>query len=487
MPLDDPQGEIIRLAASCQFDPERWSRVAFDWGHGELADHTGPRRWQSTINRQIRDHLADPAKRYQPLRIAVASGHGIGKSAEIAMISNWAMSCWADANVLITANTGPQLETKTSPEVGTWFRRSITSDWFDVSTMSIKSKDPAHEKSWRLDFATWSIHNTQAFAGLHNEGKIIVLIFDEASGIDAKVWEVALGALTDANTVIIWLAFGNPSENIGMFRECFRKYRHRWLTHQIDSRTVEGTNVEYLQSIVDDFGEDSDQARIRVKGEFPRQSAMQFISEEYIDAAKERHLRPDQYKFAPVILGVDPAWTGADTLEIYLRQGLYSKHLLSLPKNDNDIEVAMYIVQLEDQYKADAVFIDMGYGTGIYSAGKTMGRAWRLVEFAGKATDQGFLNKRAEIWGTMRRWLMEGGAIDPKDRILSTDLSSVQAKAHNAGKIQLLSKEEMKKLGLPSPNRGDALALTFAQPVRKRDGIGHGNHVRVKVDYNPLA
>jgi len=484
----DPTDEIIEMAADCQHDPDKWSLMAFDWGHGELSNHSGPRQWQRDINRTIRDHLANPETRHQPLRIAVASGHGIGKSAQMGMISNWAMSCWSDAKVLITSNTGDQLATKTSPEIALWFRRAITSTWFNTATMSIKSRDPAHENTWRLDFVTWSENNTEAFAGLHNEGRIIVLLFDEASGIAQKVWEVALGALTDENTVIIWIAFGNPTQNSGMFRECFRKFRHRWLTRHIDSREVEGTNKAYLQQIVDDYGEDSDEARVRVRGQFPRQSAMQFISEADVDAARNRHLRPDQYSFAPVIIGVDPAWTGADTLEIYLRQGLCSRHLLTLPRNDNDVQVANILARLEEEHQADAVFIDAGYGTGIKSAGDVMGRAWRLVWFGGKAIDPGYLNKRAEMWGQMKRWLKAGGVIDPKDTILYTDLTTPETKPHLQGKVQLESKEDMKKRGMPSPNRADALALTFSEPVVKRIApIGSQDAGFAVVDYDPLG
>lgn len=485
----DINDDIIDLAVSCRYDPRRWAKVAWDWGHGELAKHRGPRAWQQDINQIIFDHLASP-KRFQPLRIAVASGHGIGKSAQMGMVANWAMSCWSDAKVLITSNTGDQLQTKTSPEISTWFRRAITAHWFDIATMSIKSRDKEHEKTWRLDFVTWSEYNTEAFAGLHNEGKIIVLLFDEASGIADKVWEVALGALTDENTVIIWIAFGNPTQNTGAFRECFRTYRHRWHHRHIDSRDVEGTNKEYLQSIIDDDpdGEDGDVARVRVRGQFPRQSAMQFISEADVDAARSRHLRPEQYKFAPVIIGVDPAWTGDDSLEIYLRQGLYSKSLMSIPRNDNDVQIANIIARLEVEHEADAVFVDAGYGTGIVSAGQVMGRSWRLIWFGGKALDPGYFNKRAEMWGTMKQWLKAGGAIDPKDTALYTDLTSPLTKPHLEGKVQLESKEEMKKRHLPSPNKGDALALTFAEPVAKRTvPIGGNNHSAVVVDYNPLG
>lgn len=485
----DPNDAIVELAASCRFDPGKWARVAWDWGVVELADYDGPRDWQDDIFRVIAAHLANPATRFQPLQISVASGHGIGKSASMGMISNWAMSCWEDAKLVTTANTEGQLRTKTAPEIGKWFRMSITAKWFDIQTMSIKSRDNTRSDSWRQDFIPWSEHNTEAFAGLHNKGKIIVLMFDEASKIHDKVWEVAEGALTDENTVIIWIVYGNPTRNSGRFRECFRRFRHRWIGRQIDSRTVPGTNKTFLQRLVDDHGEDSDIVKVRVRGQFPSQSAMQFIGADDVDAARARHLRKEQYSFAPVIIGVDPAWTGDDKLEIMLRQGLYSKSLATLERNDNDVQVANLIARLEDEHNADAVFVDAGYGTGIVSAGQVMGRSWRLIWFSGKPIDTGYLNKRAEMWGTGKQWLKAGGVIDGADEELYQDLIGPETVPRLDGKIQLESKENMKERGLPSPNKGDALMLTFAEPVAKRNrwAVGGGNHSQVAVDYNPLG
>lgn len=493
-------GHLIELAAACQFSPRMWSRVAWDWGVGELADYDGPRAWQDDINGTIERHLANPQTRYQPLQIAVSSGHGIGKSAEMGMLSNWAMSCFEDCKIVTTANTEGQLRTKTGPEIGKWFRMSATAHWFDIQTMSIKSRDPERSESWRQDFIPWSEHNTEAFAGLHNKGKIILLLFDEASKIHDKVWEVAEGALTDENTIIIWVVFGNPTRNSGRFRECFRRFRHRWIGRQIDSRTVPGTNKAFLQRIVDDNGEDSDVVKVRIRGQFPSQSAMQFISADAADAAQKVHLRRDQYSFAPVIIGVDPSWTGDDATVIYLRQGLYSKKLASIPKNDNDGEVAALVARFEDEYQADAVFVDAGYGTGIVSFGKVMGRSWELVWFSSrKVIDPGYYNMRAYIWGQMKRWLLSGGAIDPQDGVIYQDLVGPETVPRADGLIQLESKQDMKERGIPSPNDADALALTFARPVMKKvrahdtvtlpDGTqvrrGAGTHM-ADTDYDPL-
>ncbi len=96
---------------------------------------------------------------------------------------------------------------------------------------------------------------------------------DEASAIDDTIWEVTEGALTDENTEMIWAVFGNPTRTSGRFRECWGRLRHRWRTRQLDSREVEGTNKIQLAKYIEDYGEDSDFARVRVRGMVPEPAA----------------------------------------------------------------------------------------------------------------------------------------------------------------------------------------------------------------------
>ena len=464
----------IRLAAcyrekkarDSRLDPKSYCLTAFSWGEGDLKSE-GPRKWQLDVLETISAHLNNPEVKYQPLRIAVASGHGIGKSALIGQISNWAMSNFRDCKIVMTANTQRQLQTKTMPEVSKWFRKSIHREDFTINATSIHSKDKERAESWRLDAIPWSENNTEAFAGLHNQGKIIVLIFDEGSAISDIVWDVAEGALTDENTIVIWLVFGNPTRNVGRFKDCFGKLKHRWKTWQIDSRTVEGTNKILIDQWVKDYGENSDFVKVRVRGLFPSASFKQFISLEDVDAAFGRDMKENQYSFAPKILTVDPAWEGDDELVIGLRQGLHFKILRTIPKNDNDIQIANLVMSLEDEEGADVVFIDGGFGTGIISAGKTFGRKWQIVWFGEKSNDEGCLNKRSEMWMLMRNWLKEGGSI-PKDPVLHQDLITPEAVPRLDGKLQLESKKDIKGRNLPSPNRADALALSFAHPITKK-------------------
>ncbi|EAU4681387.1 terminase [Salmonella enterica subsp. diarizonae] len=461
------QEQLIDDIASFTHDPYSYALYAFPWGEEgtDLEHHSGPREWQKWLLTEIRDHLQNKQTRHQPLMIAVSSGHGIGKSAGISMVLSWAMSTCEDCKAVVTANTENQLRTKTWPEVIKWANLSITKDWFSTPATAIYSNEEGHDKNWRADAIPWSENNTEAFAGLHNERKRIVVIFDEASNIADKVWEVAEGALTDENTEIIWIAFGNPTRNTGRFRECFRKYRHRWKVKQIDSRTVEGTNKEQIAKWIEDYGEDSDFVKVRVRGLFPSSSDIQFIPQNYADAAMNRQLDHGQYSFAPKIIGVDPAYTGSDEASIYLRQGLHSRLLGTYPKTDDDVMFAQIVASFEDEHKVDAVFIDFGYGTGIHSIGKSWGRSWRLVNFAGESKDPQMLNKRGEMWNAMKSWLNEGGSID--DQQTADEIVAPEYKVKLDGKIVLESKDDMKRRGVPSPNRADALALTFAFPVVK--------------------
>lgn len=465
--MQETLSDVVQFLADYTHDPYKFVLAAFPWGEKgtEIEHMTGPQAWQ-------RDVLEDIGKGMQDIstatKTAVASGNGIGKSALVSWIILWAMATHEDTRGVVTANTEAQLRAKTWAELAKWYRLFIAKEMFRFTATSIFSVQEGHERTWRIDAIPWSKDNPEAFAGLHNQGKRILMIFDEASAIYNEIWEVAEGAMTDRDTEIIWCAFGNPTRNQGKFFECFERGRRQWKCRQIDSRTVDISNKAQLKTWQEEYGEESDFFKIHVRGIFPSSSDNQLISREIAEAGRRRELATRSYEFAPVIIGVDPAWTGEDMLAIVLRQGLYSKVLETTAKNNNDMAVARRIAMYEDEYQAAAVFIDMGYGTGIYSAGKDGGRSsWRLVAFGEKATQPQYLNKRVEMWCEMKKWLTEGGSIDD-DRLLG-ELTAPEVYINSAGKQVLEGKAEMKKRGLASPNIADALALTFAFPVKASD------------------
>lgn len=464
----DDQKTLVAFARKCRYDPLLFAETAWPWGvEGTPLADKHIRDWQTWVLDDIAQHLLNPETRYDICRIAVASGHGIGKSACMGMVSTWALCVFDRPRILLTANTEGQLRTKTSPEIGYWVRNSAYAEFFDIDTLSIKLA--AQPEQHRLDLTPWSESNTEAFQGLHALGRAVVVMLDEASSVPKSIWEVILGALTDEDTVLILLAFGNPTQATGEFRNCFGKDRHMWTTYNIDSRTVEGTNKKVLSQIIEKYGVDSDVAKVRVRGLFPSQSSRQFIPEHLVDLAMEKHLPKTSYDFAPKIITCDPAWTGEDELVIAMRQGLHFQILETMARNTNDVEVGRLLANLEVKHDADAVFIDMGWGTGIYSYGITIGRDWRLISFGSAASKPGYVNKRAEMYADALEWLEAGGVLPP-DAKLREDIISVQSKPRPDGSILLMSKEDMKKdqkIGT-SPDRADAWVLTFAEPVVKR-------------------
>jgi len=463
--------ELTERMVSCSYDPYAFVMSSFPWGEGELKEFSGPDEWQTAFLKDIRDKLkAGAITVWQAILKAISSGHGVGKSALVSWLILWAISTHENTRGIVTANTESQLKTKTWAELAKWYRLFIAKHWFKLTATALYHVSPEHEKTWRFDMIPWSEEKTEAFAGLHNKGNRIVVIFDEASAIPDKIWEVTEGALTDENTEILWFVFGNPTRNTGRFHACFNNLRHRWSHQQIDSRNVKITNKIQINKWIEDYGDDSDFVRVRVKGEFPRASDHQFIPMDIVEAARKRHFQENQYNFAAVIIGVDRGWS-ADETKFVLRQGLFSKILATFNKGEDDMIVAGHLARLEDQYKADAVFIDFGYGTGVYSAGKQMNRKWQMIQFGSTAIDARYANKRTEMWGLMKEWLHGGGAI-PDDQDLANDLIGPEAYelqvGPRAGKLILESKDDMRERGLKSPDSGDALALTFAMPVKNK-------------------
>lgn len=475
--LSPEELELATDIGGYTLDPVGLTKYVFPWESAVLKT-PGPRTWQNETLEFIQKHLADPETRFHPLQIAVASGHGIGKSALIAMIMEWAMSTCEDCKVICTAGTGKQLQTKTVPEVQKWFRLAINKHWWDINAESIKVKDPAHQALWRTDFITWNAKASEPFAGLHNQGKRIIIIFDEASSIDDIIWEVTEGALTDEDTEIIWIAFGNPTRNTGEFYRAITG-ANRWKKRQIDSRTVEGTNKDLLDAQINEWGEDSDRARVRIKGEFPRGGSTQFIPGDLVSAARRRIV--EGYQSMPVILAVDVARFGDNRSVIFKRQGRKSEicggkangvfYGIDTQKLGGMVQEAI------DREHPDAVVIDgdgiggavvdfltaRGYGLRTWPDGRKM----VLVEFHGGGASRDphkYFNKRAEIWGDMKDWL-SGGQI-PDDPEIDTDLTGPDYGYHpTKGCIVLETKDEMRTRGVDSPDFGDSLAMTFGVKV----------------------
>ena len=236
--------------AKCYDDPLRFVLFAFPWGERpetslvELPEpwrsrypgcRYGPDKWAcqlfDDISRDVINNAFDGRHAVPPLRYAVSSGHGIGKSAITAWLVCWIMATRPNSKGVVTANTAAQLETKTWAEIKKWMGMSVVSDLFEIKATSIQAKEAPD--SWRVDALTCREENAESFAGQHAASATPFYIFDEASAIPEAIYEVAEGGLTDGEPMIF--LFGNPTRNSGRFFETFHKSKKFWNTRKIDS------------------------------------------------------------------------------------------------------------------------------------------------------------------------------------------------------------------------------------------------------------
>src|SRR5262245_46139646 len=348
---------LLEWLAKVSRDPYAFVMGAFPWGEADsrLKDFPhGPEPWQIEILNLIKAGLIDINKAIQ---LATASGHGVCKTALVSWIILWAISTKPDTRGVITANTETQLKTKTWAELGKWFHMFIAKEYFSFTATALFAKDTAHEKTWRIDMVPWSERNTEAFAGLHNKGRRILVVFDEASAIPDIIWETTEGALTDSETEIIWAVFGNPTRNTGRFRECFPGQRHskEWRTKQVDSREVSLTNKDQIASWISAYGEDSDFVRIRVRGVFPRTGEQEFISAETVAAATSREAYSEPKD--ALVIGVDVARFGSNETVIWFRKGRDARSIPPVRlRGASTIEVAGKVSEAVQRYRVDGVF-----------------------------------------------------------------------------------------------------------------------------------
>ncbi len=493
----EPPDAAAALLEACRRDPLRWVEEAFAWDRGRLAGHAGPQPWQREALAEIGRRLTalpepgregeEPDDTGAAIRLAIASGHGIGKSAFVAWLILWALTTRPDTQVVVTANTETQLRTKTWVQLATWHRRCRFSKGFKLSGLSLAAADPGHARTWRCDAVPWNETNPEAFAGLHNQGGRILLVFDEASAIPDVIWETAEGALTDRDTEILWLVAGNPTKASGRFRECFGRYAHRWSRRQIDSRSVGFTNKAQIAQWVEDYGEDSDFVRVRVRGVFPRVGTAQFVASDLVEQAQAREAAHGLQD--PVVVGVDVARYGGDETVIAVRVGRDARTHAWIPLRGLDsMQVAARVVEVIRRLRPDAVVVDGGgVGAGVVDRLREVGHPVIEANFGGRADDpRVYADKGAEMWGRLRDWLA-GGAL-PADPLLRDQLVGREYGYSPTLQIRLERKQDMKARGLASPDRADALALTFWAEWGARDpgALDPAAASGLKAEWNPF-
>lgn len=477
--------EILEHLIALQDDPLAFVMFAFPWGEPNtpLANQSGPRDWQVEALTDIRNHVIKNRQNsiagFDPtvLQMARASGRGIGKSAFLAWVALWMFCTVPTSTTIVSANTEQQLKSTTFPEIKKWATMSIMNTWFDYQAMSIRPSDwltdtlkqttSLDDSYWFIQARLWSEESPDAYAGLHSQAGMAVL-FDEASGIPSVIWPVAAGFFTDKTIHRIWVAISNPRNPSGAFFECFNKNRNLWNTATIDARSIRENDQTTYENIIQQFGPDSDEARVEVYGQFPRQGDQQFIGRGVVSEAVQRKGYVDTG--APLVIGVDPARFGDDEAVIAFRQGNDARVAPFRRYKRCDLtELADHVVEAVNEYNPAAVFVEGdGVGGGLADILKRQRVNVIEVTMGGKAQDSDkYANHRTEVWARMRDWL-DRSAI-PEDERLVTDLTAPEYGYTTKGQLRLEPKDKMKKRGYDSPDSADALAVTFSRVVARTD------------------
>ncbi len=488
--------DLFDWLASVKDDPLAFTLGAFPWGEGVLANYDGPMPWARELMQDVKYGLLDLNTAIQ---LAVASGHGIAKSATVAQLILWAFSTFPDTRGVVTANTENQLRTKTWSELGKWFNLCFFArDHFNLTATSLTSKDPERERTWRIDMVPWSEKNPQAFAGMHNAGKRLLIIFDEASEINDIIWETTEGAFTDADTQLMWFVFGNPTKSTGRFRDCFPggRFEKYWKHRQIDSRSVSISNKKYIARLIEAYGgEDNDIIRYRVLGQFPLAGLMEFFSPTEIEAAMARVPIPEIT--APLALGVDVARFGANASVIFPRRGRDARTLdRERFQGLSTIELTDRIVSSNARLEADGIMVDGGgVGGGVVDNIRHRRLHCYEVQFGGRDvvynstwgnSGERYANNRAAMYGNCRTWLKTGCL--PNDPGLRHQMLSIRYTYTKKDEILLERKEDLvdeNGYGI-SVDDIDALCLTFAHPLTKKEFARSGEEAVVS-EYDPYS
>lgn len=487
---EEERAEFLEWVYSFRWRPFDWVLACYPWGE-EGTNLVGRHLevWQIKFLRDLQEDMqrieASGADLMpvinEVIRTSTATGHGVGKTALVAWLIHWFATMFGrEPEIVVTADTETQLDTKTWKQLLIWQHLAINGWMFEWTATRYKMRE--EPEKWFAAKITWSESNPQAFAGTH--GRYILIVFDEASGISDSIWETIEGANTTG--LVIFACFGNMTQPEGGFYDTQHKLRHRYRCYHVDAREVSFANLKEIEQWREDWGEDSDFFRVRVRGLAPKQKWNQFIDSEDVSGAVARNIAlrdiPDSI---PNLMGVDVARGQTDSNVILCRRGRKVHPTIKAFYSRDIVQIAATVAKSIMEMQPDLVYIDAtGVGGGVYDelvhrgfgaicVAVYVGDTRSLTDIERKI----FANLRCVIWERMRQWLKIGDI--PAHARLQTDLTCPTFTHQRKTNLLLVEpKEAIKARGQASPDYADALGLTFSElsPVRK----GQGRSVEVE-------
>lgn len=442
-----------------------------DWFDFQKGKHL---TWQQTLLMTCANKAVNKKIKW---RLSITSGHGIGKTSACAIIVLWFLFGRVDAQIGCTAPTATQMHDVLWKELALWIGRmpERIRNLYEHNKDYIRLKE--RPDSWFARAKTSSKENSEALAGVHAEW--VMLLADEASGIEEQIFTVMDGALTSGNFLVILI--GNPTRNSGYFYDTHNKNKYAWVRLQFSGTQSPIVDLKYEQDQARQHGRDSEQYGIRVLGVFPSEDTMSIDGYVRLIGSKDVNVIPKSQttSFSKTsIMGVDPSGEGDDKTVFAIRDEFKSR-IIFKEATSNPKYIAEKILTFIDMYElnpANVVLDAFGIGTTIAGevAKASNGKAIIQSINVGEQPDyedekEEYVNKRALYYHKgIRGWIRSGGQI-VEDSELESELEIIYFKRNLQGKVQIMPKVEMIKRGYKSPNCADALMLTFHRQIIKKN------------------
>lgn len=440
-PQENP---FIKLMARYRDDPVAFAR--------EVAG-IEPDEWQV----ELLDAVAAPAIR----RISVRSGHGVGKSTAVALAAVWHVLMRVPSKTVVTAPTSSQLFDACFAEMKNVAKRLKPpfDNLLELKSDRIELK--SHPESTFISCRTSRAEQPEALAGVHSPS--VLLIADEASGIPSSVFEAASGSMSGHSATTILT--GNPTRNTGFFYDTHNRLREDWYTMHVSCVDSPRVSEDFVEDMKRRYGEDSPAYHVRVLGNFPPSEEDTVIPVSLIEHAMANDIKVHEDTIA--IWGLDVARQGGDASVLAKRQGPVI-HPLTVWRNLDLMQLtgavkAEYDAMPPSKRPAEIIVDSNGFGAGVLDRLRELGLPARGLNVSERAMAKDtYLNLRAELWFKMKMYLEGMDVSLPRDDALYAELAAPRYHFTSAGKLQVESKDSMKKRGVASPDRADAVALSLA-------------------------
>lgn len=472
--------ELDDLLVSCYANPYKYVMVMFAWGEGDLALEKGPKPWQKQFLLDLGDEVKkrrfnglDPVK---PVKMAISSGVGPGKTALLAWIFHWILDTRPDAKCRVTANTNTQLDTATWAEIRKWGALKLTAPRWSTNTET--TFHLGDRSNWFGIKTTCAPENAQAFAGWHNRRSATANFYDEGGTIPEQIFEKGRGIEVDGEP--FQFVFGQCSRRSGqLHRAVFGSERDEWNSRVINGEEQNPSQVtlDLYQSWADTYGgRDSDYYRVHVRGLPPNADELQYIDSQRVQAAQQRQV--ELIGDEPLVAGVDVSGGGSAWTVCRFRRGLDARsfppiRLTGEQSRDRGAIVSKLAEALTTMHaggvRVQAMFIDSAFGAAVVERLKSLGHSNVIeVSFGAQSPEsQHDANYRAYMWRMSKEWCLHGAlpAKGADAERMETQATAPGYHINQRNQLVLESKADMQKRGLVSPDDWDALALTFAQKV----------------------